>query len=468
MNKLLFFSLSFFSVLFLPFRGALPYLDGNIDFVQVNDFYAGGLSQYFQNWNTVHPPLKLILTTVFFQLTGLNPSSYILVGFLFGFLGIIALFALSRTLFNSQVAGLSAFFLATSPLFLSTGIFSLRDYLLTVLILISLAFYSQSKFLGCALTLSLAILTKETGLILAGIILAIEALYFIKALTRTKRFNQGFHLFLFFIPFFTISAWQFFLKANQKTSWSEWLFTETSSQGTYQTILNNLITFRFLNQYAYQHWRQLFFLNFNWVYWLITLGGIFLFLLNKNRRQRIGKNLIKGTKKAKTLLVISLFFFGYLLTVLSLQTFTIPRYALPLIPFLLMTTALMISRLMIKGPVFKCGLSIFLSLMVFFSLFTSLDPVSVSLWGKTEILGEKLYALNHHLAGNDGITYNVQYLFLVKKRTREILAANEQARPVVSKECRWLFPDPRNDQKMIIILQLKNLNQTNLCLSENE
>jgi len=39
-----------FSFLFLPHITDIPYLDGNIDFVQCFDFYFGGFNEYFENW----------------------------------------------------------------------------------------------------------------------------------------------------------------------------------------------------------------------------------------------------------------------------------------------------------------------------------------------------------------------------------------------------------------------------------
>lgn len=462
-DRFLLFALLLFSALILPFIASIPYLDGNIDFVQVNDFYTGGFSQYFENWRSVHPPFKLILVSVFLKLGELNSFSYTLVGLIFGIFGIITIFFLSRELFNRQTARISAILLATSPLFLATGIFCLRDYLLTVLTLVSLYFYSKRKYTRYAFAASLAVLTKETALILSGSIIAVEAFYFIKKAIRGSKPDKDSKFIFFLIPFLVFFFWLFFLKVNGQKSWSDWIFTETASKGTYYTILNNLVTFRFLNKYAYQHWRQLFFLNFNWVYWLIVLIGSIIIFQDKNGRRIIAKEIKFGTIKAKALLIIGLFAISYFLSVLSLQTYTIPRYTLPLIPFLLMTTSFAIKTLTTKVPILRSVVFIFLGVVIFSSLFFSLDPISTKLWGKIDVLGEEIYALNRHLAGNDGITYNMQYLFIVKKRTKQILVANKQRKLIISDECHWLFPDIRNDKKTIKILQLNNLDPNNLC-----
>lgn len=80
-------------------------------------------------------------------------------------------------------------------------------------------------------------------------------------------------------------------------------------------------------------------------------------------------------------------------------------------------------------------------------MFYSIDPLSEKLWGKMTILGEEVYALNKHLAGKDGITYNMQYANIVKKRSRIILEERNGRNSVVSNECYWIFPDPTNDKK---------------------
>ena len=139
-NLILFFAIVLFLCLTIPFITTLPYMDGNIDFIQTVDFYKGGINQYFSNWNTVHPPLKLLLIFPFFSLLGVSPLSYSLIGILIGILGIVSIYFLTKKLFGKNSANLSAILFSLSPLFIANSIFSMRDSIMTVLILLSLLF----------------------------------------------------------------------------------------------------------------------------------------------------------------------------------------------------------------------------------------------------------------------------------------------------------------------------------------
>lgn len=451
-NPILIFSLILFSSLFLPFLNSIPYLDGNIYLVQSTDFYTGGFEKYFKNWVSVHPPFKPFISSIFFKAAGINPYAYNAIGYLFGIFGIIGLFYLSKKIFNKNIAGICALFLATSPLFLSVGIFSITDYLLTVLIIISLFFYSNKNYLLYALSTSFAVMTKETVLPLLISVITIELIFAIKKLiTKSINVKNRISSAVFLLPFIAFYAWSTFMQSQGQKTWGAWIFAETAHKGAMYTIFNNLTTFQFLNQYAYQHWKQLFILNFNWIYWLTLFIGLTIFLWNKENLKIVYKNLLEGNTKTKTLLIIIIFSIAYFFSVLTFQTYTIPRYALPLIPFLLMGTAFSIKILIEKSRQVKIIAVILFPTIILVSLFSSTDPISTKLWGKSTILGEELYSLNQHLAGNDGFTYNMQYLLIVKKRTSLILSAKKS---VISNECHWVFPDPNNDYKTIKILHL--------------
>lgn len=107
-----------------------------------------------------------------------------------------------------------------------------------------------------------------------------------------------------------------------------------------------------------------------------------------------------------------------------------------------------------------------LFLIIGISLFSSVDPISLAIWGKEKVLGQEIYAVRKKLAGNDGITYNMQYALIAKKRTRQILAAKSTGGTVFSEDCFWIYPDPRNDRKTNEILKL-SINFSKPCLTIN-
>lgn len=452
-------SLLVFLCLILPFSGVIPYLDGNIDFVKSYDFFSGGFEKLFQNWTSIHPPVKEFVVSLFFAIFSINSYSYTIIGSVFGVLGIVLFYSLISKLSDKKIAGIGIFILATNPLFISVGIFSLTDYILAIFIIGSFYFYLEKRYMLLLLFLNFSVLTKETGFLLPASMMLAEIIL-IKKTFSLKKSGNILTLLILTTPFLTTYFWHIFLESQGKPLWSEWNFSTTANRGSIYTIIHNLTSFSFLNKYAYQNWLHLFILNFNWIYWLVFFIGILI-----TPKKTLVHNLIlafsKPTQKDKVILSSTIFFLLYILTVLSFQTYTIPRYILPLIPFLIIafskSVQIIIERLKIK---FNLILIPILLLNVI-SLFFSVDPISTKIWGREKIFGENIYSLRRHFAGSDGITYNMQYATIVKKRTNEILKANI-ANIIFSEDCSWLFPDPNNDNKTMKILKL-NINPRTPC-----
>lgn len=447
-NLFIFLPIGLFTLIFILFSNSIPYLDGNIDFVQSYDFFKGGYAQYFNNWKSVHPPFKLLITSIFFHILGINSFSYNIPGIIFGVTGIISIYLFSKKIFSENVGRISSLLLSVSPIFISTSLFQLRDFTVINLLLLSILFLSINRLFFAFFIMSLAAMTKETALLFPISFLFTQVIFlFIRG--NTKKIKKDF-LYIF-LPLLVFFIWSYFLKINGKSSWQEWIFTSTASKGTIYTIINNILTFNFLNKYAYQSWEQLFILNYNWVYWLSSFVG-FIFIFNKNFLKKVKKTILKGGLRTRIIISIILFNLFYILGILSLQTFTIPRYHLPIIPFLLIALSLSLN-LLLKTKILKYFTACLLSVVILISLFYSNDPISKKLWGNSQVLGENLYGLNNHFAGNDGITYNIQYLVLIKKRTIELSSKRSK---FDSNNCRWIFPDPNNDLKTIKILNLNS------------
>ena len=131
--------------------------------------------------------------------------------------------------------------------------------------------------------------------------------------------------------------WYIFLKINGHGFWSDWNFSETSSRGPILTILTNIFSLKLFNQYAYQNWLQVMVLNFNWLFWIVIFAGAVVTF----RRYKEVLLFIKN----KTVFTLLTFYLIYFAGVLSFQTYTIPRYALPLEPIFLTALAASIYRI---------------------------------------------------------------------------------------------------------------------------
>jgi 4-amino-4-deoxy-L-arabinose transferase-like glycosyltransferase len=158
--------LAVFIILFAPYLYLVPGNDGGLEY--------GFATQWFLGKNilqilSLHPPFKLMLFSLFFKLFGYQSTGYI--GLLFGIVGILTLYYIAKRLFDDKVAFISSLLLATSGLFVSNGIFSIHDFLMTTLILLAFACYLDSRYWLYALFASLAVMTKETAIFFAVSIL---------------------------------------------------------------------------------------------------------------------------------------------------------------------------------------------------------------------------------------------------------------------------------------------------------
>ncbi len=442
-----------FFALFLPQFGSLPYLDGNIDFIKTTDFFSGGFKMLFTNWPSAHPPLKPVVLYPFYKMFGINTFSFVLPGLIAGFAGIFAVCGITSGFFNRPTGTIAGLLLAMSPIFVATGVFSLIDYLLAVFILLATFYYLRSKYLLFSIFSILAFFTKETALTFIFSMIIVEIVFGLLSIVRKHAVKQVVVKILFVTaPLIITLLWFGAVKSLGQTPWSDWNFSEVAQKGSLFTIYHNITTLNFLNKYAYQNWSMLFFLNFAWVNWLVLIAGLVVYFIKQGGKTS-SLNLHSDSQNTKTFWGIAIFFISYFMGVLSFQTYTVPRYSLPLIPFVLIGVSWALVGLTNEFQKLKGILFVGFFLIIITSFYSSTDPLSTHLWGKTTVLGEDIYALNRTLAGNDGITYNGQYLFILTKRTGQI--QNHSAQTInATPDCWWLFPDVRNDAKTLQRLKL--------------
>ena len=368
-----------FVILYVPSLNLIPGNDGGLEYSFAQQWYAG---DHVLKILSLHPPLKLMLFSMFFKLFGYQSTGWI--GLFFGIAGIVALYYIGKKLFDEKVALIGSLLLATSGLFLSNGIFGIHDFLMTTLILVAFYCYLDARYIWYAIFASLAVLTKETGIFFALSIIISDVL-----VRKSTKFPV-------FVPIIILAWYIEFVHFSGYHLWNDWNFSSTAKKGSFITMINNIVTLKLFNKYAFENWLHLFVFNFNWVYWIFAAIAI---------------KFTKNAELKKNLAPLGIFFFVFLITVLSFQTFTINRYILPLLPFVYLLAGYAVMQLPLK-PVFAT----LLIAVSFLSLSFSVDPVSNAIWPKTQVLGESVY-LNHKLDGDDGITYNMQYLTLMQQRT---------------------------------------------------
>lgn len=389
-----------FILLFIPFLRNPLCLDGMGEYLKVTTFYTSGLAAYLHEPG-LHPPFKAFLASIFFKIFGMSYFSITLMGLVVGIIGVIALYFLAKKLFNREVGVIASLLLAVSPVYLSNGTHSFNDFMLTVSIILSLNFYARGLYVWYAIFATVAALTKEPALLLAISVLVVEFFH--------KRFSIVRLIFLS-APIILFSLWIQYATAEGIPLFHENIFAATKHKGALFTVIYNLITFDFFHEWAAAHRLVLFYLNFAWVYWLVALWGIGKVVIRKGTK-RIGESRPK--------LAILLFVVSYFFTILTLQTFTSPRYVLPILPFLFLAVAWAIVPIIKSLPLYAYVL---VSLFFVVSLFSSVDPLSRVLWGTKPVFGQTLYGFDYVVGPTDSIIYNLQYPLLIRNRKMKLLS----------------------------------------------
>lgn len=366
-----------YTLIAAPYLFLIPGGDGDVEFKFAYLILHGTIPHVF----ILHPPLILVLMDLFFILFGYWSINFL--GLLLGIAGIIAFYYIAKDLFDKKIALLSSCLLSLSGLYLATSLTVLYEFVMTVMIFLAFAYYLRSKYVLYSIFISLAVLTKETAIFFAGSVLLIEL------------FQKKKQLVSVLIPFVVLFFWIDLLHLSGQQLWNEYNYSPTKSEGSVYTMFNNLITFGFFNKYAYENWLHLFVFNFNWVY-TIFAGSAFFF--------------VKEIKRRKDIVVIGVFFGIFLISVLGFQTWTINRYTLSLLPFLYLFAIYGASKL--RFP--KVWISI-IFLAAIISMSYSNDPVSNYIWPKVRVFDQQFYM--KRIDGGDAITYNSQYLIVMKERT---------------------------------------------------
>ena len=442
------------------YGGSIPYLDGAIDFVQSYQLFSGGFINLFSHWGSLHPPLKPLMVSALFSLFGVTERSYTLLGVGVGVVGVISAYLLGLRIGGKTVGRLLCIFVATSPLFVSVGLFSLTDFLVCVFGLMSFVAFFSKRYLLWGISLMLAVLSKETALLLPFVFVVVLSMYSVYGIV-TKKYRPEWRYLYVILSFAAFLGWLLFAKSFGKGMWNDWIFITGERFGAIGAIWHNVTTGALFNDYLRENLLHLFVLNFQWVMTIAAGFGCY-FAYRKFIRE-------KHTIDIQTrigILCMVLYVISYCFFVLSFQTYPIPRYTLPVEPYVLLAASCCLALLFRKKILRIVCICVVAGLSIArFSY--SLDPVSYVLWGSISIDEQKFYGVNEHLSGNDGITYNGQFLTVVRTRTQELRLASENDSPVISFNCRWTFADVRNDDIVLPALSYTGIPNTEKCIDGN-
>lgn len=326
-----------------------------------NHYWASIGSLFFFPWGYT------ILTTISYLIFGFSDFSARLPSMLFSILSIYSIYLLAQKIFNQQVALISAFLLAINPYFTTLGGVALVDMPMTCLML--LAFYfcllalddnKTKHWLLSGLFIGLAGLMKPTGFIIFPFLLMVTL------------YNRGLVFliskkFLFFNLFIIISFISYFglgllaLLVFPKFGWISLAEGQVIFKSIFQWFGRILP-----EKYFHTFGQDLIYANFGDPNWQSLKGWLFYLQLIP---KQLGSILLVATSAIGTLFLISrhqkkaLILSGlYVIYIYLIFTFIAnkdSRYTLPMLPFLIMLSAVGINYL---GQIIRSKYTGFLAL----------------------------------------------------------------------------------------------------------
>lgn len=218
-----------------------------------------------------HPLLAYVVAATGFKLFGPHVQVAHAIFTLIAMLTVCSTFFIGRLLFNGVVGGLAAMFLAVQPIFLAQTGLVLPEMILAFTISTALFYYFKKKWLLSGLFLSLAVVTKETSIIVAGFI-CLHFLIFYSYRQESFRLKSLYLL----LPFIILMAFLIVQKSQ-----NGWYFFP------YHTSLLDLGLVRFKEHFS-NHFDFVFFRQrrqyISWAVIVLVMGSI-LFLRRKTSIQ---------------------------------------------------------------------------------------------------------------------------------------------------------------------------------------
>jgi len=148
--------------------------------------------------------------------------------------------------------------------------------------------------------------------------------------------------------------------------------------------------------------KQIFFLNFNWVFWIVIIVGIFLLFM---KRTTIEKDTLNKLIPI-CIMGLAVIVFGCLYI-----TYILPRYIVPIIPIIYLVSSVLIGDIEKK---FFYRWNALLSVLLLIQCFVVIDPVMKSMYSSMPIGysgHERIYWVGNEDRFDDHIVYNRQNIY---------------------------------------------------------
>lgn len=148
--------------------------------------------------------------------------------------------------------------------------------------------------------------------------------------------------------------------------------------------------------------KQIFFLDFNWIFWFIIAFGIILLL---------AKKIVIEKETLEELIPICIMGLAVIIFGCLYITYVLPRYIVPIIPAMYLVAVVILGNL---KKSFFCGCNAFLSVFLLLQCFNVIDPVMKNIYASIPTgysSHEKIYMVGNENRFDDHIVYNRQNMY---------------------------------------------------------
>jgi len=370
--------------------------------------------------NCHHPSMGYLGLMALGQMLDLGNAQLLhTVNFLLAIFGLLSFAKIIQYLFKKEGNRGNSFYLETAlmvlllafnPLFFAGSLSVNLDFATTIFFLLSVYGLMYGRPIFSIISLTFLIFTKEPALLLY-VSLAIGYTIFFKREILFKKekvivkAKQLLEIGWYFVP---LGLFVFYFEMQKLLHLTGGLWF---SQATVRLILSRVWLSRIVVRFI-----QLGILNFHWIYSLTIIICLLRFIQGKNFKIILESvvNIFQLTPQKRwwiILIICGLMFSG---PVMLVNTYTLPRYILPLIPLLILGAAYSLKHL-ITHVRLRILILTGILLLSFLQVFTSSDPISNYIFTTFNFGSRKMLRMTSLVgeccgyAGKDQLAYNSEF-----------------------------------------------------------
>lgn len=382
----------------------------SMDIQGIVDNFDADFSGIYQLYLLGHASLGYSLWVIFFQLIREGPASVHAAGIILACISIYSFYQILRKIlgykYSNQTLALAAFPFAVSPFVLGIVENVNVDY---ATMYFAVAFIACSLYHYEALELIFAFclcFTKEPAVIYyaAYIIAKIVCEYLADNSFSVRRLmTYGFGNMKNYIYVAPIILWTILYAFNPNSMWGSSKTDVASWRG------QGINTFGIASNVILAKLKQIFLLNFNWLFWIIILFGIIIFIAGR----------VKADKET-LMMIIPICAFGAAVLVFGCVyiTWVHVRYVVPVIPVIYLLAAVALTKLRLRGIRFSIC-NFILTVLLLVQSYYVIDPVTKGVYPSISVGSGKIYSMQvsdgPRIADDkqfhDSIVYNRQYIY---------------------------------------------------------